>query len=52
MLNRETTEIENNFENMFFKDENKKRMILSKFDYKNQKYTDMYFCDYSVVDIN
>ena len=39
------------FENMLFKDEEKERMVLSKYDYKNQKYADLYFCDYSFADI-
>ena len=39
------------FENMLFKDEEKERMVLSKYDYKNQKYLDLYFCDYSLTDI-
>ena len=39
------------FENMLFKDEEKERMVLSKYDYKNQKYSDLYFCDYSFADI-
>ena len=38
------------FENMLFKDEEKERMVLSKYDYKNQKYSDLYFCDYSLAD--
>ena len=40
------------FENMLFKDEDKERMVLSKYDYKNQSYSDLYFCDYSVAYIN
>ena len=40
------------FQNMIFKDDQKERMMMSKYDIKNHKYTDHYFCDYSLADIN
>ena len=39
------------FQNMIFKDDQKERMMMSKYDIKNHKYTDHYFCDYSLADI-
>ena len=40
------------FQNMLFKDDNKERMVMSKYDYINDKFLDHYFCDYSVENID
>lgn len=40
------------FQNMLFKDEQKERMVMSKYDFKNDKFLDHYACDYTVANIN
>ena len=40
------------FQNMLFKDDDKERMVMSKYDYINDKFLDHYFCDYSVENID
>ena len=40
------------FHNVLFKDDKKERMVMSKYDYKNEKFLDHYLCDYKVSEIN
>jgi len=39
------------FQNMLFKNDQKERMVMSKYDYKNDKFLDHYACDYTVTNI-
>ena len=39
------------FQNMLFKDDKKERMVMSKYDFKNNKFLDHYICDYNITDI-